>query len=128
MRKVLIKQLLKKPVTNLFPFKHVPRNVTARLKKRINPPVKIPSKFRGKIKYDKKKCTGCGLCIKACPAQAVEFNEDIDEKKVKFFLSRCTFCGQCKEICPVGAIKLTDEFLLASTDKYSKDLIIDGEE
>jgi len=122
MAKEVLRQLFKRPFTNLFPAKHIPRSVTGFLKdvekekRKINPPVPTPPGFRGKIKYHKDKCIGCGLCVSVCPANAVVFQER--EKKIKYHLFRCTFCGQCVDVCPVKALEFTDEFLLAD---YKKD-------
>jgi len=122
-------QMFKKPFTNKFPVKYAPRNTTQLLEAvgkgeaQINPPVETPQGFRGKIQYDKEKCIGCKLCIRVCPCGAIEFKEK--EKKVKIYLSRCCFCSQCNDVCPVNCLSMSDEFLLADTDKYSKDLIVE---
>jgi len=122
-------QMFKKPFTNKFPAKYAPGNVTGFLndvgagKAAIIPPVETPPKFRGKIQYDKEKCIGCKLCIKVCPTGAIEFKPE--DKKIKIYLSRCCFCSQCNDICPVQCLSMSKEFLLADTDKYSKDLIVE---
>ena len=122
-------QLFKKPWTNKFPAKYQPANTTKFLedvaagKATINPPVATPPGFRGKITYDAEKCIGCKLCLKVCPCGAIEYKEK--EKKIKIYLSRCCFCSQCNDICPVNCLSMSDEFLLADTDKYSKDLIVE---
>ncbi|KYK22919.1 NADH-quinone oxidoreductase [Thermoplasmatales archaeon SM1-50] len=122
-------QMFKKPFTNKFPAKYTPSSTTKFVEKiqngtvTIHPPVPIPEHFRGKIRYDKDKCIGCKLCIKVCPSEAIEFKEE--EKKIKIFLARCTFCSQCNDICPVSCLSMSDDFLLADTDKYSKNLIVE---
>jgi len=122
-------QMFKKPFTNKFPAKYTPSSTTRFLenvqngKTKINPPVETPPGFRGKIQYDREKCIGCQLCIKVCPSGAIEFKPE--EKKIKIFLARCTFCSQCNDVCPVNCLSMSNEFLLADTDKYSKSLIVE---
>lgn len=122
-------QMFKKPFTNKFPAKYAPKNTTKFLEEvgagraEIIPPIGVPNGFRGKIQYDKEKCIGCKLCIKVCPSEAIEFIET--NKKIKIYLARCTFCSQCNDICPVKCLSMSNEFLLADSDKYSKDLIVE---
>lgn len=46
------------------------------------------------IKVILEKCTGCSLCVKACPYNAIEI---IDKKAV--INDRCTLCGACVTAC-----------------------------
>jgi len=122
-------QMFKKPWTNKFPAKYIPSSTTKFLedvgagRAEIVSPIEVPEGFRGKIQYDTEKCIGCKLCIKVCPSGAIEFKEK--EKKIKIYLARCTFCSQCNDICPTKCLSMSSEFLLADTDKYSKDLIVE---
>ena len=122
-------QMFKKPFTNKFPAKYAPNNTTKFLEEvgkgnvEIISPIKAPVGFRGKIQYDKEKCIGCKLCLKVCPSEAIEFKES--DKKIRIYLARCTFCSQCNDICPVKCLTMSNEFLLADSDKYSKDLIVE---
>ncbi len=70
-----------------------------------------------KAKIDPSKCVSCGLCMQACPFNAIIYQavpceescpvgaiskdeygvEHIDETK-------CIYCGRCREACPYGAI------------------------
>lgn len=124
----LIKQLFKKKATNPFPVKYAPKNMhdAAELIEKgeleINPPVYIPDRLRGKLEYDKESCIGCKLCVRVCPSEALVFKDD--EGKVKHYVSRCTFCGQCADICPKDCFELTEEFLIAGTDKNADDMIL----
>jgi len=123
------KQMFKKPWTNKFPAKYQPSSTTKFLadvgagKTKMNPPIATPEGFRGKIIYDKETCIGCNLCIKVCPCGAIEAKPE--EKKIKIYLARCCFCSQCNDVCPKDCLKMGDEFLLASTDPYSKDMIVE---
>jgi formate hydrogenlyase subunit 6/NADH:ubiquinone oxidoreductase subunit I len=124
----LLKQFFTEPATNLFPVRNAPQNVHKTLKAveagkaSINPPVEIPPNFRGKILYDKEACIGCQMCIKVCPAMAIE--NIAEERKVKFYMARCTFCALCTEICPKNCIKMSDQFIMANLDKYGEDMIV----
>jgi len=127
--RMILKQLFLKPATNKFPAKYAPASTIQFLDKvtkgelKLIPPIPVPPKFRGKIAYDRDKCSGCKLCVKICPTRAVEFLPE--EKKVKIFISRCCFCAQCVDICPVDALAMTDEFLLSTYDKYADALVLE---
>ncbi|MCM8819735.1 MAG: DUF362 domain-containing protein [Candidatus Omnitrophica bacterium] len=51
---------------------------------------------------DEKKCRGCFLCLKICPAQAIEKRTD----KSFIIEEKCIGCAQCISVCPVGAIDI----------------------
>lgn len=55
---------------------------------------------------DVNTCAGCGICLKACPAQAIEGKAKVPHKIV---LDRCIGCGTCFAVCPprFGAVKRT---------------------
>jgi NADH-quinone oxidoreductase subunit I len=84
------------------------------------------------------RCTACGLCAVACPAEAItmtaaernkgEENLYREEKYAAVYeinMLRCIFCGLCEEACPKEAIFLTDR--LVSTD-YERDGFIYGKD
>lgn len=49
-----------------------------------------------------KKCTGCGLCVKMCPAFVLEMRHG-NAQVVSG--ERCTSCGHCVAVCPADAVK-----------------------
>jgi heterodisulfide reductase subunit A len=61
---------------------------------------------------DVQLCSGCGVCIKACPFNAIEEEELLDKRrKTKRVVARviegvCTGCGNCTAVCRMGAIDL----------------------
>ena len=93
------------------------------------------------LKRDEKgaeRCTACGLCAVACPAEAItmvaaerkkgEENLYREEKYASTYeinMLRCIFCGLCEDACPKEAIFLTDR--LVSTD-YARDGFIYGKD
>ncbi len=50
---------------------------------------------------DDKKCTRCGLCVKACPEQNIR----LQGGKIRFG-HRCDMCMRCSFFCPRNAIRI----------------------
>jgi formate hydrogenlyase subunit 6/NADH:ubiquinone oxidoreductase subunit I len=96
---------LHRPVTQKYPFE-----------KR-----EAPVRLRGKLHWDPEKCTGCQLCVKDCPSQALELIT-LDKKAklfvMKYHVDRCTFCAQCVESCRPACIEMSGtDWELAATAK-----------
>lgn len=49
---------------------------------------------------DRDTCIGCGVCIGACPLNAIS----LVEEKASIDPEICANCGACAEGCPVCAI------------------------
>ncbi len=57
------------------------------------------------------KCTGCEICIPACPCNAIELQGGIAK-----ISESCTYCGICIPSCPAEAILMKEEEFSAQTD------------
>lgn len=70
-----------------------------------------PERLRGRLTWSPEKCTGCGLCTKDCPSNAIELV--VNDKKAKNFvlrynLDQCIFCAQCTENCRFSCLTLSN--------------------
>jgi NAD-dependent dihydropyrimidine dehydrogenase PreA subunit len=53
-------------------------------------------------------CSGCGACIKRCPAGAFEARDSTasNQRPVVFQAQKCLGCGLCVSTCPEGALSM----------------------
>ena len=92
----LLRSLFKQPATELYPFVKTP----------------APLRLRGKLMWDPNPCTGCQLCVKDCPANAIELIV-IDKANKRFIMNyhadHCIYCAQCVVSCRFNCLRLSNE-------------------
>ncbi len=92
----LLQSLFKRPVTQMYPFKKTP----------------APERLRGRLFWDPEKCVGCQLCIKDCPANAIELVvlDKVNKRFVmRYHADRCTYCAQCVITCRFKCMNMSNE-------------------
>jgi len=89
----------------------------------------------------RERCTACGLCAVACPAEAITmeaaerkpgeehlYREEKYAAVYEINMLRCIFCGYCEEACPKDAIYLSETFAPANYQRkgfiYGKDELL----
>lgn len=111
----VLASLFKKPATQRYPFERR----------------EAPERLRGKLFWDASKCSGCQLCIKDCPSEAIELivlDKVAKRFVMRYHIDRCTFCAQCVQTCRFKCLGMaSDQWELAAFSKepftvyYGKD-------
>jgi NAD(P)H-quinone oxidoreductase subunit I len=92
----ILRSLFRRTATRRYPFERTPPSV----------------QLRGALRWDSARCTGCNMCARDCPAQAIELIT-LDKATKRFVLhyqlDRCTFCAQCVRTCNFGCLALAND-------------------
>lgn len=71
---------------------------------------------------DKERCTGCGICVESCPANAISIEETI----ACLDMEACIRCGICHEVCPIDCLRheseLTEGDVAANVQRVKRDI------
>ncbi|MHC5083085.1 MAG: 4Fe-4S dicluster domain-containing protein [Planctomycetota bacterium] len=66
-----------------------------------------------KIKFDTKRCKGCGMCVLFCPMKHLRMSDELNDQGHPFpeetEEDNCTACGLCFRMCPDTAIEVKNE-------------------
>jgi formate hydrogenlyase subunit 6/NADH:ubiquinone oxidoreductase subunit I len=92
----VIRSFFAKSATQLYPAE------------RIEP----PKRYRGALDYDPSLCTGCSLCVKDCPSNAIELvivDRAAKRYVLKYHMDKCVYCGQCVVNCKFKCMGMTHE-------------------
>lgn len=102
--KILLKNLLKGPSTDPFPFGET----------------FTPAAYRGKVTFDEQACVGCRMCEHVCPGGAIRFADKPDGLHFMIWHNTCISCGLCAHYCLTKAIKLSNNWHLShlQEEKY----------
>ncbi|MDD5427759.1 MAG: 4Fe-4S dicluster domain-containing protein [Candidatus Omnitrophica bacterium] len=102
MLKQVLDSIFRKPATTNYPFTKAV----------------MPDKFRGKIIFHPEKCIGCKMCMRDCPAGAIQIRKIGDKKfECEIDLGKCIYCAQCVDSCLKKALETTKEFELAALER-----------
>ncbi len=92
MTKILLTSLFRRPATRLYPFE-----------------VRAPyPATRGSIGITVEKCILCGICMKKCPAMAIQ----VDKPSRRWAIDRlrCVACNYCVDVCPTKCLTMKPEY------------------
>lgn len=62
----------------------------------------LTPKKGGGVTFDAEKCTHCGLCVKGCISDALQWDHETSLPLV------CRQCGVCTQFCPNGVIEMVE--------------------
>jgi formate hydrogenlyase subunit 6/NADH:ubiquinone oxidoreductase subunit I len=96
MLKDIVDSFFKNPATQMYPLE------------KIAP----PARYRGALRYNPLVCTGCSLCVKDCPSNAIELTIlDRAAKRfvLRYHMDRCVYCGQCVVNCKPKCMVMSNE-------------------
>ena len=93
----------------------LPKAPHGTLMKMISPMVNYVFTMRPEV--IKKKCIGCGACVRGCPEKIISLQNVDGGKIARIGRMGCIRCFCCHELCPYKAIRLRKSFLYSIINK-----------
>ena len=88
-------------------------------------PADLPEGYRGRVQIRAEACRGCSLCVRDCPASALELErEDRKTFRLIHHPDRCAYCGQCELSCNFGAIYLDNDFVPGTPQRETLEIVL----
>lgn len=105
----LLQSMIKGPRTVRFPFA----------------PADMPEGYRGRVAIKAENCRGCSLCVRDCPANALElYKESRETYRLIHHPDRCAYCGQCALSCNFDAIYLDNQFVHGTPQREALTVVL----
>ena len=107
--------LFRRPATEKYPFVRY----------------EAPQRLRGQVQWDPQNCTGCGICAKDCPANALDvivLDKAAKRFVLRYHLDRCTFCAQCVTSCKQGGLSMSNDLWELAGFNRDSFVLLYGEE
>jgi formate hydrogenlyase subunit 6/NADH:ubiquinone oxidoreductase subunit I len=92
----IVESFFKKPATRLYPAESIAP----------------PERYRGVLSFNPSLCTGCKLCVKDCPSDAIDLvilDRAAKQYVMKYHMDRCIYCGQCMINCKFKCISMSNQ-------------------
>jgi formate hydrogenlyase subunit 6/NADH:ubiquinone oxidoreductase subunit I len=95
-------------------FKDILRSFFTKHDTQLYPVERIapPERYRGILSYKPSVCTGCSLCVRDCPSDAIELvilDRAAKQYVMKYHMDRCIYCGQCMVNCKPKGIGMSNQ-------------------
>ncbi len=88
-------------------------------------PAELPAGYRGRVSVRAENCRGCSMCVRDCPASALELeHEGRDTYRLIYHPERCAYCGQCELSCNFDAIFLSNEFVPGAPEREKLSVVL----